>query len=95
MHFSSMTDDDFYRTQNLFKLGIGDCKFFHAIEKELPPVFDRQTASKTIGNLITVKTMCNDDSRGVGPKESVYIGKRKGYTRESFLEYLKNKIRNY
>lgn len=95
MYGLSDADYMFHTSQKLFESGIGSRQFFSVLEKELPPVVDRRTASKILGNLISVKTMSNDDALGKGPKESVYLGRRRGYTRDSFLEYLKGKIRSW
>lgn len=95
---SSYTTDSEYlyqTSQNLFDIGIGSRQFFSELEKELPPVFDRKTASKLLGNLISPKSMSNDDALGRGPKGTVYLGRRRGYTRDSFLEYLRGKIKSW
>lgn len=76
----------------LFNKGVGTQNFFDAIEKELPPVFSREIASQTIGGLISAKTMSNEDSLGKGPLEKVRIGSKVGYTRESFMAWLRNKL---
>lgn len=47
--------DEFQHDADLFTKDIGSRQFFNAIEQELPPVFTRQTASKAIGGLISVK----------------------------------------
>lgn len=77
----------------LFNNGVGTEKFFSAIEKELPPVFSRETASKAIGGLISAKTMSNEDSLGKGPSEKVKIGGKVGYTKESFMTWLRRKLK--
>lgn len=78
-----------------FDKGVGSEKFFNAIEKELPPVFSRETASKVIGGLISAKTMANEDCLGTGPSEKVRLGTKVGYTRESFMHWLKAKGSNW
>ena len=79
--------------QNILELGIGSRQFFSALEKALPPVFTRKTASEVIGGLISAKTMSNADALGRGPRERVRVGNRVGYTRDSFLEWLAGKVR--
>lgn len=63
------------------------------IEKQLPPVFDRHTASKILGGILTPKTLSNADTSGTGPSVKVKIGKKIAYERDSFIEWLKNKVR--
>ena len=41
-------DDELQHTTDLFNQGIGSNQFFNAIERELPPVFTRRTASEAI-----------------------------------------------
>lgn len=84
----------FQHTTNLFNMGIGSQQFFNAIENELPPVFTRQTASKTIGGLISAKTLSNLDAMNQGPPK-VHLGARVGYERESFVQWLKARIRSW
>ena len=67
--------------------------FFRAVEKALPPVFSRETASRTIGGLISAKSMCNADSLGIGPVGKVRVGSKIGYTRESFMVWLRGRVR--
>lgn len=63
------------------------------IEKQLPPVFDRHTASKILGGILSPKTLSNSDATGTGPSIKVKIGKKIAYERDSFIEWLKTKIR--
>lgn len=81
--------------QDVLALGVGSRQFFTALEKSLPPVFTRKTASEAIGGLISPKTMSNDDALGRGPSEKVRIGNKVGYEKASFLLWLKNKIRSW
>ncbi len=80
---------------NLLNSGIGSRQFFNAIQNELPPVFTRQTASRAIGGLMSPKTLSNLDSLNQGPPVKVHIGNRIGYERESFIEWLKARIRSW
>ena len=79
--------------QNILELGIGSRQFFSALEKALPPVFTRKTASEAIGGLISPKTMSNDDALGRGPSGKVRVGNKVGYEKASFLHWLKSRIR--
>jgi hypothetical protein len=71
---------------------INDDRFFAVIEKELPPVFSRQVASEKIGRLVSVKTMANLDALNQGPSVKVKLGKKVGYERASFMEWLKGRL---
>lgn len=67
--------------------------FFDALKEELPAVFDRNTACQKLGGLLTTKTLANADAAGAGPMIRVKIGKKIVYERDSFIEWLKSKIR--
>lgn len=62
------------------------------IEKQLPPVFDRKTASRLLGGILSPKTLSNADATGTGPTVKIKIGKKIAYEREAFIEWLKNRI---
>ena len=81
--------------QDICALGLGSRQLFIALDKSLPPVFTRKTASEAIGGLISPKTMSNDDALGRGPTERVRVGNKVGYEKDSFLLWLKNKIRTW
>ena len=83
------------QSQDVFALGVGSRQFFAALEKSLPPVFTRKTASEAIGGLVSPKTMSNDDALGRGPSGKVRVGNKVGYEKASFLLWLKNKIRTW
>ena len=85
-------DDELQHTTDLFNQGIGSNQFFKAIERELPPVFTRRTASEAIGGLMSPKTFSNLDALGQGPPK-VQLGSRVGYERESFLQWLRGRLR--
>lgn len=80
---------------DLFSAGIGSRQFFNAIRQELPSVFDRKTASKAIGGLMSAKTLSNLDGCRQGPPTRVRIGHRVGYERESFMLWLQDKIKSW
>ncbi len=79
-----------YRTHiaNLY----GTDRFFDALEKELPPVFTRDVASKCMGGLLTPKTMSNADALGTGPSVRVRLGKKIAYERASFMHWLRQRL---
>jgi len=66
--------------------------FLQSIENALPPVVSRAEASRLTGGLISAKTLSNEDALGKGPHERVRMGSKIGYTRESFMGYLRRKI---
>ena len=92
-HYPWQTHDG--HSRDILSHGIGSRQFFAALEKNLPPVFTRKTASEAIGGLISPKTMSNDDTLGRGPSGKVRVGNKVGYEKASFLLWLKNKIRTW
>ncbi len=68
--------------------------FFDRLHDELPPVFTREFAAEKTGNIFSAKTLSNIDSSGTGPSVKVRIGKKVGYERESFIQWLKNKVKS-
>lgn len=64
-----------------------------AIEAELPPVVFRNWHKWKDILPMAPRTVANEDSLGVGPKEFVYIGRVKGYLKASFLDYLRQRMR--
>jgi len=67
--------------------------FLAEIEKTLPPVVFRNWAKWEDIIPISPRTVANDDSLGVGPKEKMYLGRVAGYPRAAFMEYLRAKSR--
>ena len=84
---------DFKNSNRLINLGVGSEAFFQEIEKSLTPVVSRAEASRITGGLISAKTLSNEDSLRKGPQGRVRVGSKIGYTRESFMTYLRRKIR--
>ncbi len=64
-----------------------------AIAEELPPVVFRNWHKWRDVLPMAPRTVANEDSIGKGPKEFIYVGRVKGYPRESFLAYLRERIR--
>lgn len=64
-----------------------------AIAAELPPVVFRNWHKWRDVLPMAPRTVANEDSIGIGPKEFIYVGRVKGYPRESFLAYLRERIR--
>ena len=72
----------------------GDEIFFDQLRKELPPVFTREFASEKIGRIFSAKSMSNVDALGTGPAVKVKIGKKIGYERDSFIRWLRGKMKH-
>lgn len=70
-----------------------DDSFIDELRKELPPIFTRETASKMIGGIFSVKTLSNFDSAGKGPTKVVHIGRKRAYYKEDFLLWLQGMIK--
>ena len=63
------------------------------IEKELPPVVFRNWYRWRDVLSMSPRSVANDDSLGLGPKEKIYMGRVAGYPRSSFMAYLRAKSR--
>ena len=63
-----------------------------AIECELPPVVFRNWYKWRDVLPMAPRTVANDDSKGDGPKEKVFVGRNAGYPRAAFVEYLRKRI---
>lgn len=66
--------------------------FMSKLEESLPILFDRETASNSLGGLLTTKSLCNADMKGVGPKVKMKLGKKIVYERDAFLEWVEHKF---
>ena len=67
--------------------------FISELEKSLPKLFDRDTASKSLGGVLSAKTLAHADSQGTGPELTMKLGRKVLYERASFLEWLRKKMR--
>jgi hypothetical protein len=63
------------------------------IERILPPIVFRNWPRWRDVLPMSPRSVANDDCVGVGPTERVYMGRNAGYSRASFLEYLRKKSR--
>lgn len=63
------------------------------LEKALPPIVFRNWPRWKDIIPISPRTVANDDSRGIGPKEKIYLGRVAGYPKASFMAYLRTKTR--
>lgn len=70
---------------------VTDC--IRDLHNSLPVIFTRQVVSKKLGNMISPRTFANLDSRREGPSVRVSIGGRVGYERESFIQWLSERIK--
>lgn len=66
---------------------------FTELEKVLPPIVFRNWYRWRDVLPIAPRTVANDDSLGLGPKEKIMCGRVCGYPRNSLLEYLRAKSR--
>ena len=66
-----------------------------ALERELLPIASWAEASRATGGLISAKTLSNNDALHIGPCGKIRVGSKVGYTRESFIAYLRNKLQTY
>ena len=63
------------------------------IENELPPIVFRNWPRWRDVLPMSPRSVANDDCLGKGPGERVYVGRNAGYTRASFMAYLRAKGR--
>lgn len=59
-----------------------------AVDRWPSTVIARDQTDKFTGGLVNPRTVANHDSQGIGPKEPISIGRRRGYTVSSFAEYI-------
>lgn len=59
------------------------------IERQLPPVVFRNWYRWRDVIPRNHRSVANDDAKGIGPSEKVYIGGHCGYPKASFMEYLR------
>ena len=64
------------------------------MRKELTPVFTIEFASEKIGRIFSAKSMSKADALGTGPAVKVRIGKKIGYERDSFIRWLRGKMKH-
>lgn len=66
-----------------------DESFFLGLQRELPPLITREMASRMTGGLFSARTLSNLDARGRGPGRKQRFGKKIVYTKEDFLNWLR------
>jgi hypothetical protein len=59
-----------------------------AVDRWPSTVIAREQTGTFTGGLVNPRTVANHDSLGIGPKEPIAIGRRRGYTVVSFAEYI-------
>jgi len=64
------------------------------LEAQLPPLIPRHRIGQFLGGLYSPGYMANLDSKGHGPKDRVVIGKKCCYTRESLIEWLRERAQS-
>jgi hypothetical protein len=62
------------------------------LREKLPPIFSRKHVEELTGGVITAVSLAGLDKNGNGPK-AFKIGGRVGYERDSFLEWLEQKVK--
>lgn len=67
-------------------------KFLAAIAAELPPIVFRNWSRWKDVLPMSPRTVANEDCKGEGPTGKVFVGRNAGYSKESFLEYLRKRI---
>ena len=66
-----------------------------ALERELLSIVSWAEASRATGGLISAKTLSNNDALHIGPCGKIRVGSKVGYTRASFIAYLRSKLKTY
>ncbi len=56
------------------------------------PIISRKEAARLSGGLISEKTLANLDCLGEGPGEKIRLGKRIGYSVESYATWFADRI---
>lgn len=67
--------------------------FLALIEQQLPLVIFKNWRGWRDVLPVAPGTVANDDSLGKGPKDFVFMGRVKGYTRAAMIDYLREKVR--
>jgi hypothetical protein len=68
-------------------------KILAAIAEQLPPIVFKNWRGWRDVLPIAPGSVANDDSLGKGPKDFVFLGRVKGYSRAAMIDYLRQKIR--
>jgi hypothetical protein len=64
---------------------------FAILREKLPPIFTRKHVEKLTGGLLTAVNLRKYDVLGRGPK-AFKIGRLVGYEKDSFLEWLEQRV---
>jgi hypothetical protein len=64
---------------------------FAILREKLPPIFTRKHVEKLTGGLLTAVNLGKYDVLGRGPK-AFKIGRLVGYEKDSFLEWLEQRV---
>ena len=68
-------------------------KFLAMLEAQLPPIVFKNWRGWRDVLPVAPGTVANDEVLHKGPKDFVFFGRVKGYTRESLIAYLREKVR--
>jgi hypothetical protein len=63
------------------------------LREELPPIWDRVKTTQLTGGVVNARTLANLMCRGEGPSGTYAMGRKRIITRESFLEWLRPRIK--
>ncbi len=63
------------------------------IGRNWPDCFSREKASELVGGVISPRSLANLDCLGLGPERRLRVGRKIVYTRESFVEWFKRRIK--
>lgn len=66
-----------------------DIDAYELLAKSCPPSFSRVKIVELLGGLLSVGRLANLDSEGKGPQGRIMIGKKVGYIREPFFDWLR------
>jgi hypothetical protein len=61
------------------------------LREKLPPIFSRKHVEELTGGVITAGSLTKADREGLGPN-AFKIGKMVGYEKDSFLEWLEQRV---
>jgi len=65
------------------------------MELALLPMVSRAEPARLTGGLVSAKTLSNSDVLHIGPCGKIRIGSKVGYARDSFIAYLRSKLKTY
>lgn len=67
-------------------------EYLDKVKKELSPYCTRQEVCDALGGKLSPKTLANLDSRKEGPPDRITVGRKVMYKKDTFIEWLANRI---